>query len=505
MHDVGLVATLTFLLSFLARKANNLIQAIFGWSVTALFGKLPRRAQLLVTAALVLSIAWPLFVIGSIVPHVASWAIAFLPLHHWAGSTTMRIIWLALAAVTPMIVGLLVHLAVPAKQGTALHTMVRGYPVTLGFFLAFVVVVVTVPLIKIGSILRGWSDEHVYLEPREGQYDRVFRSLGEACARAGLTPEVTDAPRHMVLATTIMRTFSRGAVGPIVTEQLRRITADGLQLYLYPADLLMRGPAKKVARVRAMLSRTTLDAEAYLVASETSRRVQDELARLTDILTARQRAHVVPGAMLEQRLREVYREMIHADVSYEDWVILETIARRVERRLVLAGAANAVLPPLDAEPDRLQEIGDRANRFAAGSDAGEGFTMPEPMPPDHDPLDDLSTPQLLSRALGEAKELARVEIELAKQDMKQETKAAMRAARDFAIAFACALLVITMLLMSIVLKAASPALALGIAGGFLVVGGIAAAIGYSTIPKKPLEPTRQRLANDVDQLKEHLA
>jgi hypothetical protein len=46
---------------FLARKANDLVQAIFGWSVTALFGRLPRRSQIMVTGALLVFLAWPVF------------------------------------------------------------------------------------------------------------------------------------------------------------------------------------------------------------------------------------------------------------------------------------------------------------------------------------------------------------------------------------------------------------------------------------------------------------
>src|SRR6185312_2914646 len=120
-------------------------------------------------------------------------------------------------------------------------SLARGYPMALGFFLAFVVTAVTVPMLKIASIVRGWSDEHVYVEPHRGEYDGVLRALAEACARAGLVPEVSDVPRHLMLATTIMRTMARGAVSPLVADQLRRITAPGLSIHLYPADLVLRG------------------------------------------------------------------------------------------------------------------------------------------------------------------------------------------------------------------------------------------------------------------------
>jgi hypothetical protein len=47
--------------------------------------------------------------------------------------------------------------------------------------------------------------------------------------------------------------------------------------------------------------------------------------------------------------------------------------------------------------------------------------------------------------------------------------------------------------------------ALLVALAFLVIAGVAGFVGYSMIPKKPLEQTRHRLESDVNQLKEHLA
>ena len=53
VHDLPI---LTVIFSYIARQANNILQAVFGWSVTALFGKLPRRAQVLARIARDLSL-----------------------------------------------------------------------------------------------------------------------------------------------------------------------------------------------------------------------------------------------------------------------------------------------------------------------------------------------------------------------------------------------------------------------------------------------------------------
>ena len=332
------MALLTFLFSFLVRKANNIIQAVFGWSVTALFGRLRRRAQVLVTGALVLSLVWPVFVIGVFAPHVAAWVVAFVPLHNRIDDTVLRIIWLTLAIGSPLLVGLIVRIAAPQPNTNPLASVLRGYPIALGFALAFVTVAITVPVIKIMTLVRRWTDEHVYVQAHDGAYEKVLACLVEACQRAGLEPRVGDAPRAMVLATTIMRTLARGAISIFVAEKLQRITASGIELYLYPGDLLMRGKPFAVARVRAMLGRTELDANAYLVDADVAKTMQDELASIAK----------APRVDVE-RLQTFYRKLIHADVTFDEYTVLDGIARRLERTLVPASQL-----PLDRVADETR-------------------------------------------------------------------------------------------------------------------------------------------------------
>lgn len=363
----------TFLLSLLARRANDIIQAIFGWSVTALFGRLPRRSQILVTGALVLSLAWPLFVLGVSAPHVAAWAIALVPLHDLIGNGTLRAIWAGLAVFDPLIVGLLVWLAAPLRRGGVVRAIVSGYLIALGFSIAFVVIVITVPALKIASIIRRWSDEHVYLQPHHGQYDTVVREIAEACERAGIAPSVTDAPGYMVFATTVMRTFAGAAVAPFVSDTLRRITAEGLEIYVYPADLLLRGNAEVVAQVRAMLTRTELDRHAYLVGSHDAQRLQNDLADLARIAADLADGHpeaAVAGRRLGDRLQQTYRDIMTTHMPYDEWVILDAMARRVERRLLNAGLVSPQSLPIDRFTDHVAQAGGAQAAVTTSSTTG---------------------------------------------------------------------------------------------------------------------------------------
>lgn len=500
------MAFLSLILSFLSKKIGDVLQAIFGWSVTALFGKLPQKKQLAVTGALILSLAWPLFVIGLFLPAVAGWALAFLPLKAWVGDLALRIVWTVLAVVAPPIVGLLVHWAAPSTKGSALRSMVSGYPLAVGFFVAFLITAVTVPIVNLVSMLRGWTESHVYVQPRIGMYKDVARELAEAVARAGLLPEIAPPPRRMMLATTALRFFASSAVAPIVAEELLAVNAPGLALTLYPADLLIRGEPKKVARVRSMMTRTDLDADAWVVASPEAQDLQDQLGRLVDVLREHEAMGAKAGNVVRSRLVAIWHEAIKTDLPYEEWVMLEAIARRVERRLLEQHGGEPM--PLDAEDDALGEIAAKANEIPGVKKVEKTMSMTNvnQPPPERLALEEASTGDLIREALDEAKELVKIEIALAKTEVEQEIQQAKRAAIGFGIAAGAAMVALSVLAVALVLALGGTALMALLVGGMLaVVAGVSGFLAYTMLPLKPLERTRRRLKTDLNQLKEHVA
>ncbi len=497
------MAVLSFILSFILKQLGNILQLVFGWSITALFGKLSGAKAQLVTAALAMSVVWPFFVVGLAVPGFAGWAIALLPLQKWVGAGVLRIVWATLGVVTPALVGLVVHTAAPTNRGNPLTSIFRGYPMTLGFFVAFLVVAITVPIVKVASIVRGWSDEHVYVEPRPGEYETVLRDLAEACARAGLMPEITDVPRQMALATAVMQKMSRGLVARIVTDQLRQIRAKDVVLVLYPADLLLRGEPKAIAKVHAMMTRTQLDAHAYVVASPAAQHVQDELARLWQVVADHEKRHETMSSVMASRVRDVFQELAHTDVTYQEWIVLESLVRRLERALLRDGRVAA--PRLDEEGDRLGDIADQANKGDAVVRRKEDVKMEPAMPSGpHDKLDEMPVGELLQQTFAEAKELLRTEIDLAKNEAITEVKGAARGGFAFAAGLLAAMLMFNSLILALVLALGGAAwIALLVAGVFMLLAGGSVAAGYAWLPKKMFEATRRRLSNDMDRLKEH--
>jgi hypothetical protein len=119
-----------------------------------------------------------------------------------------------------------------------------------------------------------------------------------------------------------------------------------------------------------------------------------------------------------------------------------------------------------------------------------------------DPLEQVSTPELVSSVLREARDLVRVEVELMRADVRAELVEAQRSAVAFVVAAMAALLAMGLMVTALVLALGGrwwAALVVGIAvAGFGV--GVARA-GYVALPKDFLSTTKRRLRTDIDRLK----
>lgn len=132
------------------------------------------------------------------------------------------------------------------------------------------------------------------------------------------------------------------------------------------------------------------------------------------------------------------------------------------------------------------------------------FPTPSGIPRVEEPETPIS--DLVKDALAEGQELVRLEIALAKSEVKETIKETKVAAIAFGVALLTTILALAMLLVALVFALGGTGLAaLGVAGLLLVVTGIMGALGWSQLPKKPLDKTRHRLETDVRELKEHFA
>jgi hypothetical protein len=279
------------------------------------------------------------------------------------------------------------------------------------------------------------------------------------------------------------------------------VRAKGVELYLYPADLLIRGEKNVIAKIRAMMNRTRLETDAYLVVDEKAQTIQDELGRLWEVLEAHE-SGVQLGPAFKARLKEIVIETTKADITFDEWVLLDRIARRVENKFLnIHSIVEETSVKLTYEEAQALSTGTKRTTQDAVTLRLSPLTE-KATKPAHPP----STAALVETAFREARELVSLEVALAKQELSKEVKATVTASVGFVVAAACVVVMLSLLGMALVIALGGTAvIAAIVAGGFVVLGAVAAGVGYSMLPKKPMERTRKHLVNDLNQLREHVA
>lgn len=117
----------------------------------------------------------------------------------------------------------------------------------------------------------------------------------------------------------------------------------------------------------------------------------------------------------------------------------------------------------------------------------------------------LSTPELVRQTMQETKELVRLEVSLARDELRDDLGQLKTAAIVGSVALVVALCTLSALVLTLVLALGGTVVVALIATGLLaLVSGVMAAIAYKRFPKVALERTRARLKDDINQLKEHI-
>ncbi len=122
------------------------------------------------------------------------------------------------------------------------------------------------------------------------------------------------------------------------------------------------------------------------------------------------------------------------------------------------------------------------------------------------PGGDQPTAELIREALDETRELVRLEVALAREEITAELRQAKAGGVAAGAAIATGLAGFTMFMVTIALAFSMKWFAALIIGGILVCMAGACAYGaWKLLPTRPMGDTRERLQSDLRQLKERIA
>lgn len=328
--------------SLLSKLAGKVLNAIFGWAVVALFGRSSQKQQTLLTGLVGAAAVWPLLLLGIGLPKVAALVVAFIPYSRHIPAQVLRFIWFGLAIAVPIAVGLVVASKAPPGSPRESFAMrvARGFPITAGIAGAFLVMFVVVPVLRLLSVARGRQDEHVPMLTTGAGYETVAAMIDETLERHHLNAKRTAPAWWLKAPARILGFFGGRSLRGFMPADLAYWLGPGLELALYPSDLLIRGAKSKAAWAHGVLAEELTRGPGLQTLDVTAQKVEQQIRTLwTAVETDPSRAR--DSRDVHDRYVAIAAALGKVDVPYDDWQVLY-------RETVQLGRA------LDGEPQLLE-------------------------------------------------------------------------------------------------------------------------------------------------------
>jgi hypothetical protein len=483
------MAILQALFSMLSRSLGKILNAIFGWAVLALFGQTSPRQKTVLSVLVALAALWPLLAMGVVVPTVATAVLAFVPPSAQGPTWLMRLIWSVLALAVPIAVGLAIAAKSPpgAPSESFFKKVLRGFPITLGLACAFLIVFVSVPILRFVSLVKKLKDEHVPLVTSGDAYEDVARRLDDLFVRNEIDVSRADPPWWLDAPTAVLRKLGGRALRGFVPEHAAYWRGPRLEVALHPSDLLLRGARSVGTWAHGLIAEELADTPALQTFDPAAQELESQIRRVWRLYDENPPAHR-DSPVLQHRLNEIVQKLGEIDITYDEWSILYRqcgqLSRAIEGRpQLLAKEAHM------AKDDKEREIEGRKVELAADPSA-------------------LSSPRLMGETAREAIVLIKAQVDLAKAELKDDIRAEVGAAKGLSVALVCALSGVNLLLVAAAFGLAQVmpvwGALLAVAGVVLLVAAIAGAVGVKKV-RVPLQRTRKSLEEDVRWVKERTA
>jgi uncharacterized membrane protein YqjE len=351
---------------------------------------------------------------------------------------------------------------------------------------------VTVPALRLTSLVRRRVDVQVPLVTDREHYDRVAAEVSRVLALHGFPVAPAVPGWWITVPSRILLALGGPAFREQIPEHLAYFRGDRLEVALYPNGLLLRGNAQDTAWAHGIVVEALTEAPALQTFDSRAQEIERQIRRVWSLFRENPAAHQ-HSSVLARRLDEISADLGRAPISYDEWQI-------VYRQVLQLGRA------LDGEM-QLMAITSSNHRAGVDAEAVQEDQMRSQSTPSS--ARELSNRELLGEITGTASMLVRKEIELAKAELRADFKAQLSMVTMLAVAAVIALVGVNILVVAGVL-----ALGLVMAGWvaglivafvLLAVAGILGYIGSRRIVTNPLAVTRQTLKEDVRWVKERLA
>ena len=304
-----------------------------GWAVAALFGRTTSRARALFPVITGAAIAWPVLLIGIVVPKPAVQMIALIPLPEWVPSTDVRFVWLGLALLIPLAVGATVTWIVGPQPGRSrLSRVLRGFPLTLGLATSFAIIFLSVPVMRIVSLFRRESSADIPLIMDASAYADVAAMVAGVLRRHGFVVRTSQPGWWVSTPIRLLARMGGPALGAHLPDRLEHFQTGDLTITLYPSGVLLRGKPGRLSWAHGLIA----EAVVYTDGLQTSDvRAQALEERLRPLWKQHHDGLADGGTSpaLSSEIEPIATELKNLPVGWDDWQILYRQILQLDRVL----------------------------------------------------------------------------------------------------------------------------------------------------------------------------
>jgi hypothetical protein len=322
------MALLQALLALISKSAGKILNALFGWAVRALFGQTSAREQTFLSVVVAAAVAWPILLVGIAAPKIAALLLAFVPIPHAVPAWAVRIVWVVLALLIPFAVGISVATKAPrsdlkdSPKNSRVLTVLRGFPITVGLAAAFIVMFVSVPVMRLAALVRRRRSADVPLITNEAAYHQVAATLCEVLNRHGFSLRPASPGWWVAAPIRILTWLGGDAFRSYVPTQLEHFVSRDLELSLYPSGLLLRGKAKSVTWAHGLIAESVVHTEGLQTVDPKAQALEKRLRRVWKTYDTAPAQIVGSDENLVQTLEQISGELGKLEVDFDDWQVL---------------------------------------------------------------------------------------------------------------------------------------------------------------------------------------
>ena len=244
----------------------------------------------------------------------------------------VRLIWIALALLVPVGIGLAVWMR--RRRRSDPHPGLVQFPAAFPSRWDWPprsLLLVTVPVLRVVSALRGHRDVHVPLVTTPESYALAASLVAGSLRRHGIDVMALPPPWWIALPTRILTRLGGGAFSRL--EQTAYFRGRALEAALYPNALLLRGTPTDTARAHALVvEAVTGHPDMFQTSSPDAQDLERQIQRVWAALRREPEAHVEAAPLLS-RLEDIAAEMARVPLDFDEWQVVYRQVLQLERAL----------------------------------------------------------------------------------------------------------------------------------------------------------------------------